>query len=49
VSKSPVQNSAGVNALGQISLNAEFWSSSYKQFPTSQVTAKLGITPGWFQ
>jgi hypothetical protein len=61
VIRSPVQNSGGMKAAGHTLFRTSSSSSSsppppplflafsYKQFPTSHVTAKDGITPGWFQ
>ena len=49
VTRSPVQNSGGVNdASGHIAA-ASSSMSSYRQFPTLHVTANDGITPGCVQ
>jgi len=49
VTKSPVQNSGGVNeASGHIAA-ASSSMSSYRQLPTWHVTANEGMTPGWVQ
>ena len=57
VMRSPVQNSGGVNVAGHALCRKSSCpdppgpvpASSYTQFPTSHVTAKDGMTPGWFQ